>query len=237
MEFFGLANYQYLDNRLVIDDVTLQNILSQYQQFNISNSFSERVRNIEFGVEIPPPPAKPSTPPLKILYAGRGTPQKRIWLLNRIVEHFINKEAAVEFIFAGSMSDELSDTVKEKCIVYGEIGDKNTLNRLYNDSHAIILTSAFEGFPVVIKEGMSFGCIPIVTALPGNKTHLQNLQNALLIESPEDELMVVQHAIQNIELLLSHPVLMNEISANAYKYAKENFTRDEFLKKYKELLA
>lgn len=236
MEFFGLANHRFLDYRMVIDAVTLQNIYDQYKHFNIDEKFNPRVQLIEFGVDIPASTEKIPVPPLKILYAGRGTAQKRIWLLNEIVEHFLNINAPVEFTFAGSMADELSATVKEECTVYREIGDRNEMNRLYRGSHAIILTSAFEGFPLVIKEGMSFGCIPIVTGLPGNRIHLKHLKNALLMEDPEDERAVVQQGINNIDLLLNNPLLLRDLSANAYDYAVDYFQKAEFLKKYRSLL-
>lgn len=236
MEFFGLANHEYLNYRMVIDAVTMQNIYDQYKEHQVDDRFIQRVKLIEFGVNIPEPVNKAAVPPLKILYAGRGTAQKRIWLLNQIVEHLMDAKAPVEFTFAGSMADELSDIVKANCKVYREIGDRNQMNELYRQSHVIILTSAFEGFPLVIKEGMSYGCVPVVTALPGNKTHLKPLVNALLMENPEDETGVVQQAVNNINLLLNDPRLLRDLSANAYSYASNNFQKIEFLKKYRLLL-
>lgn len=236
MEFFGLANYKYLDKRLVIDKYTLENIIAQYKEFRVPSSYIDRVDLIEFGVLTPDNLSKDFGLPLRILYAGRGTAQKRIWLLNQIVEYFLAHESPVKFTFAGSMANELSALVKEHCIIYDEIGDKETLNKLYQQSHAIILTSSFEGFPMVIKEGMSFGCIPIVTALPGNKTHLKHLYNALLIENPEDEQKVVQNAINNMQLLIDNHALIASLSTQAYEYARTHFRKDSFLNRYRELL-
>lgn len=236
MEFFGLANHHFLDYRMVIDAVTQENIINQYKEYGVDQEFNQRVKLVEFGVEIGELIEKKSIPPLKILYAGRGTAQKRVWLLNEIVEHFLATGAPVEFTFAGSMVGELSAVVKEKCMVYGEIGEKAEMNRLYQETHAIILTSAFEGFPLVIKEGMSFGCIPIVTALPGNKIHLEHLKNSLLMESPGNEKEVVQQGIDNINQLLNNPQLIRVLSLNAYNYALDNFQKSSFLEKYRALL-
>lgn len=236
MEFFGLANYLLLDQRMVIDSITKQNIIDQYKLFGVPESFNNRVQVVEYGVNIPDKTIKPDLPPLKILYAGRGTAQKRIWLLNKIVEHFINTNSPVQFTFAGSMGNELSDQVKSHCIVLGEIGDKKTIQRLFAENHAIILTSSFEGFPVVVKEGMSFGCIPIVTALPGNTIHLSHMSNALLMTNPDNESAVVSEGIHNIELLMSRQDLLKSLSTNAYEYAQKKFGKQHFTTAYRTLL-
>jgi glycosyltransferase involved in cell wall biosynthesis len=236
MEFFGLANHKYLDKRLVIDAVTKDNIINQYREFNIDPAYDLRILQIEFGVDIHEKIEKAFPAPLKILYAGRGTAQKRIWLLNRIAEHFIQEQVPVEFTFAGSMGMELSRKVKKNCKIYHEIGDKEIMNSLYKEAHIIILTSAFEGFPLIIKEGMSFGCVPLASALPGIKTHLKSFENAILLENPENENLVVEQAIEYIQMLVEHPELLHDLSSKAYEYAKENFRKEEFLIRYKKLL-
>jgi len=237
MEFFGLINHDYLDKRLAIDNVTRNNILQQYRSYGVNVKYDERVCLIEFGVEIPVYIEKKHLPPLKILYAGRGSAQKRIWLLNRVVEFFIDTKYNVLFEFAGSMTDELSVKVRANSILYGEIGDRALMNSLLRNSHAIILTSSFEGFPVIIKEAMSYGCVPIVTALEGNKIHLKHLENSLLIDEPEDEEKVVANAIANIQRLSSDQQLLLRLSMEAYNYAARNFRKDEFMIKYRELLS
>ena len=236
MEFFGLANHHYIDQRMVIDNYTKENIINQYKLFGVPLTYYDKVHTVEYGVHIPKPVAKPFVPPLKILYAGRGTIQKRVWLLNKIAEHFIANHSPVEFTFAGSMRDELTETVIQNCIVTGEIGNQQEMYDLFASHHAIILTSSFEGFPVVVKEGMAFGCVPVVTALPGNKIHLEHLFNALLIEHFEDEDNVIQEGIRNIELLLSQPGLLKTLSQNAYHYAQKKFGKQEFLTAYRKLL-
>lgn len=237
MEFFGLANHQYLDKRLVIDDVTYGNIVNQYRGYSVSEAFFSRLQVIEFGVDIPGNIIKPKVPPLKVLYAGRGTAQKRIPLLNKIVEHFIGSGDIVEFTFAGSMGPELSPAVIAHSKVYAEIGDSKKMNDLFAASHVIILTSAFEGFPVVIKEGMAFGCVPVATGLPGIKIHLRHQQNALLMDNHENEDSVVNHAIEYITLLANDRQLLHRLSAEAYSYAVARFSKASFLQAYRALLS
>jgi L-malate glycosyltransferase len=236
MEFFGLANYRYLDKRLLVDEITKKNIQNQYHQYQIMGAYFERVRVIEFGVNVPAELHKVFGHPLTLLYAGRGGPQKRVWLIDQIAASLIDQGSPVEFHFAGTMLDELSQKVKSNSILHGEISDLGILNEIYRKSQVLILTSAYEGFPLFIKEGMAFGCIPLVTALEGNKIHLRHLDNALLVDEVENEKEVVRMAMEHIHTLLKDPDLVANLSGHAYQYAKANFSKQAFLLAYRDLL-
>lgn len=235
-EYFGLADCRYLDVRLVVDDFTRTNIERQYAEHGIPPSYAERIVMIEPAVEIPPPPAKDFSPPLRVLYAGRGGPQKRLWLMSRIVEGCLERRMDVEFHFAGPVAGELSEKTRSASIVHGEIGDSAAMHALYRKCHAVLLTSAWEGFPMIVKEGMAHGCVPIVTALPGNRMHLSDSINALLIDAVEDEAEVVRQGIRRIEELAADPALLERLSRSAYAYAAGHFSRREFLDRYRGLL-
>ena len=237
MEFFGLANHPYLDTRIVYDSFTLSNIKKQYAEFKIDPLYLDKIAFIEPGVDIPARLTKEYSSPVKVLYAGRGGPQKRIHLINKIAQRCTSGNLPVEFHFAGTMTAELSDTVKENAIIHGEVSNKADMDNLYQSAHIILLTSAYEGFPMVIKEGMAFGCVPVVTALPGNLMHLQTGQNALLIEAIEDEEEVVRSGTALIGKLAGDPVLLQKLSAQAYEYASQKFTKSIFIKEYRKLLA
>jgi|GEM_PF-437770 len=236
MEFFGLANYKYLDYRTVVDGATRNNIKEQYAQYNIPASYAGRIRLIEPGVTVPEETDKDFGLPLKVLYAGRGGAQKRIHLLSEIAEKAIKAELPLEFHFAGTMMDELSDYVKEHSVIHGEISTQDEMYKLYRQSHALLMTSAYEGFPMLIKEGMANACIPVVTALEGNKMHLKQEVNALLIEHPEDEQNVVSTGLKHLERLINNPDELRQLSDDCYKYAKTHFDKAVFTAKYREFL-
>ena len=235
MEFFGLANYKYLSFRVVYDTYTLENIEQQYAQYHVPSPYLNRIIFIEPGVQVPARITKDYAYPLAILYAGRGGAQKRIRLLNKIAEHCIQHNWNVRFHFAGTMINELSDMVKAHSNLHGEISSKAEMDALYEQCHAILMTSAYEGFPMLIKESMAYGCIPVVTALKGNLMHLSE-KNSLLIKALTDESQVVAQGIENINRLLHQPELLKELSVNAYKYAKEHFRRDLFLQECRAFL-
>ncbi len=236
MEFFGLENHRYLDYRIIYDYYTKDNIEKQYADFNIDSVFLGRLLFIEPGVDIPPEKKKSFDPPLKIICAGRGGPQKRVWLVNRIAEYLIDTGAAVEFHFAGTMIIELPENLKTKASIHGEISDPVKMAALMAESDIALLTSSYEGFPMFIKESMANGCIPVVTALPGNLMHLKDRFNSLLIHEILDEVTLVREGIHIIMELTRDKNLCIQLSTEAYDYAKQHFSRDEFNKAYRELL-
>jgi glycosyltransferase involved in cell wall biosynthesis len=236
MEFFGLKNYRFLDYRIVYDYYTKDNIEKQYVDYHIDPAFLRRILFIEPGVDIPPEKKKSFDPPLKIICAGRGGPQKRIWLVNRIAEQLIDLHAPVEFHLAGTLVHELSEKLKTHAVIHGEISDPGKMASLLAKSDIALLTSSYEGFPMFIKESMANGCIPVVTALPGNRMHLKDRMNSLLIQEIQDETKLVKEGIQIITALANDKNLCIQLSGEAYKYAKEHFSRDEFNKAFRRLL-
>jgi glycosyltransferase involved in cell wall biosynthesis len=236
MEFFGLKNYDLLNYRIVYDYYTKENIEKQYDAFHIDTGFLNRVVFIEPGVTIPPEKKKSFKAPLKIICAGRGGPQKRIWLVNLIAENLIDQQTNIEFHFAGTLISELSSKVKANSVIHGDIKDPEKMTGLLTEAHIALLTSSYEGFPMFIKEAMANGCIPVVTALPGNLMHLKNGSNCLLIEAVLDESEVVRQGIEIIKKLLSDQDLCIQLSMEAYNYAARNFSRTEFNLQYRKLL-
>jgi L-malate glycosyltransferase len=236
MEFFGLANHELLTYRIVYDSFTLSNIRKQYAEYQVPVTYLDRILFIEPGVDFKDMPAKDFRLPVKILYAGRGGAQKRVWLLNSIAEKIIQAKLPVEFQFAGPMADELSDLVKKHSIIHGEVSEKSKMDSIYAACHVIMLTSAYEGFPMVIKEGMINGCIPLVTALEGNLMHLRNGSNALLIEAIEDESMVITEGIDQIKWLIDNHALLPAFSQRAYDYAARTFDKKKFQSIYRSFL-
>lgn len=235
MEFFGLANHRYLDRRLTVDHVTAQNIKDQYEEFGVPAVFRERVQVIEPGVIVPERLPEKGGKPLKVLYAGRGGAQKRIWLIDRIAGTIVREQTDMEFHFAGTMMEELSPAVKAAAVIHGQIDRQEDMQALYRQCDVLLMTSAYEGFPMFIKEGMAFGCIPVVTGLPGNKTHLRHGENALLLEPVQEE-GVVTEGIEALRYLVQQPDIRKGLQASAHRYARTHFDKSVFKAAYRQLL-
>jgi glycosyltransferase involved in cell wall biosynthesis len=236
MEFFGLMNYRWLTHRIIYDYFTKENIEKQYAEYGINRDWLRRLIFIEPGVDIPSEKIEKFEEPLNIICAGRGGHQKRIWLVNRIAEYFIDQRANLRFHFAGTYMGELSEKVKSNSVIHGEISDPQKMAALLSESDIALLTSLYEGFPMFIKESMANACIPVVTALPGNLMHLTDRVNCLLIHEIQDEAIVVQQGIENIIELMRDRGLCIRLSEGAYQYAKNNFSREKFNRRYRALL-
>ena len=236
MEFFGLANHRYLNYRFIYDNYTLNNIRKQYKEYQVPDVFLERIVFIEPGVTIPPSLNKNYQIPLKILYAGRGGIQKRVWILNAVIREIVSRNLPVEFYFAGTMQEDLDAFAKDHSTIYGPLHTEGEMYDAYEKAQVLILTSQFEGFPMVIKESMACGCIPLVTALEGNKMHLEHLKNALLIENIIDEKSVADQAINHIQFLLERPDELERLSVACFQYAATNFDRERFYRDCRALL-
>jgi glycosyltransferase involved in cell wall biosynthesis len=236
MEFFGLANHRYITHRIIYDNFTLSNIRKQYAQYGVHEVYLGRIRFIEPGVTIPPAPVKDFSKPLKVLYAGRGGAQKRVWIISKIVERCAQENLPIRFSFAGTMSEDLSPAAIQHSSLLGEIRSESEMYQVYTTHHVLLLTSLFEGFPMVIKEGMACGCVPVVTALEGNKMHLTNGSNALLIDNITDEEYVAAETQKQLQRLSTNENMLQQLSLNAYHYASTHFTREKFLKEMRELL-
>jgi glycosyltransferase involved in cell wall biosynthesis len=235
MEFFGLKNHHLLTHRIIYDYYTRENIEKQYAEFHIDPMYNDHLLFIEPGVDIPAEPVKSFNGPLKLVCAGRGGPQKRIWLLNKIAEYCIDESMPVQFHFAGTLIPELTDKVKANSVIHGEITDPIEMSRLFYESDIAVLTSIYEGFPMFIKESMANGCIPLVTALPGNLMHLRDGYNSILIHELYDEVQLVQEAIEKIKLLISDKTLCKKLSQDSYRYARDHFSRQSFISSYRNL--
>ena len=91
---------------------------------------------------------------------------------------------------------------------------REKLNEIYGRCHIIILPSKSEGFPKVIAEGISYGCVPIVTNV-GSISHYVNKNNGVLLKTrSQDELK------NAIEYLLSDRTKLKILSENGSKISK-----------------
>lgn len=237
MEFFGLANYRFLDHRVILDTLTQQNLAEQYRAHSVPAAYLNRVRYIETAVTVPAVfPQKNSDEKLQVLYAGRGGAQKRVWIINKIAERCMDAQLPIAFHFAGNMQEELSGKVKNAATLYGNVASPAEMEALFRMADVLLMTSAFEGFPMAIKEAMAQGCVPVVTALEGNKNHLKHGVNAVLLQQVTDEAALEEEGFARLQELTEDRARLAQLSHAAYEYARHHFDRERFEEAYRKLL-
>lgn len=152
----------------------------------------ERILHIPFGVQPPVEirrAAKMPGDPIRVAYCGRiSFYQKRVQDLAEIINRCHAESLPVQFSVAGAGPDE--ERFFE--LVHGPLsaGTVARLGFLPNDraldllaeSDVLVMTSEFEGLPVVLLEAMSRGCVPVVTQTQsGMGEVVQHTENGFLL--------------------------------------------------------
>lgn len=132
-----------------------------------------RTTRIAYGVPVrDSAPAKQMAPPLRVVYAGRlSQRQKRVADLADVIAATHESGAPVMFDIAGDGPDRAeferraaASLAAGATRMHGALSPEATA-RLFDSSHALLLTSEFEGLPVVMLEAMEAGCVPVVTRI------------------------------------------------------------------------
>jgi len=222
--------------RIMITKNVLVEFRKLYAKLGVPGKYADRIRLINNKIDLPAqkPGAQLNTGALKIFYAGRGGAQKRIGLIVRIAIRLLQKGVPVEFHFAGDFRTELPGELLPGMIYHG-ILKRDEMRNFITGKDMLLMTSLFEGFPLIIMEAMSHGVVPVTTAVGGICDHITSGYNGLLIHESE-EAKIVEEGIKKIEQLCEDRLLLKNISQNAINYAYANFNTASFEKNYRAVL-
>ncbi|MEP6949692.1 MAG: glycosyltransferase family 4 protein [Ginsengibacter sp.] len=222
--------------RIMITKNVVAEFKKLYKKLGIPARYAERIRLITNKINLPKqkPGAQKNTGVVKIFYAGRGGLQKRIELMVRIATTLLQKKEPVEFHFAGDFRNELPPLLPAGMIYHG-ILNRDEINHFIAGKDILLMTSLFEGFPLIIMEAMSTGVVPVTTAVDGICDHITPGYNGLLINET-DEIKIVEEGIKEIEQLSADRALLKNLSQNAINYAFDNFNPASFAKNYREVV-
>jgi glycosyltransferase involved in cell wall biosynthesis len=234
-EKWSLPIVSSLSNRVIISQNTKKDFETLYVKNNIDLKYLERVILIQNFVEAKVHIEKDTTGNLNLIYVGRGSDEKRIHLISRAAKIAAQAKIPATFHFVGRVKDAIPTEDLPYCILHGEVTDTNQMDIYYNNSHALLITSSREGFPMVIMEAMMHGVVPIATNVGGISSHVITNENGILIEST-DEVEIVNQIITTINYFVANKNEWKKISDNAYTYANTHFSKDAFFQSYKNLL-
>lgn len=98
-----------------------------------------------------------------ILYVGRISPEKRIYDILRIWEDVSTelKGWNLEIVGYGKELSHWIEYAKKKKIANISFEGFQQPEDYYNKSKILLMTSLYEGFGMVLVEGMQYGCVPI----------------------------------------------------------------------------
>ncbi|CAM3435971.1 glycosyltransferase [Aequorivita lipolytica] len=166
-------------------------------------------------------------PPYTFCFVGRLEDAKGV---QRIVEAFgalasLKKVQTIHFIGNGEKMNHYQkqcDDLGLPAVFHGFL-ERQEVFEIYKTSHFILLPStASEGFPKVIAEGMNFGCVPIVSDVSSIGQYI----------NPNNGFIVNPCTAEELKQLLDQLILMDiaslKIKANeSYQVAKD-FTFEKY---------
>jgi len=233
-EDFSLSAVPYLDVRVIINRNTAKDFEAQYRSHRIDPKFLERIVLIENRLDVPEQCAVKDSPPLQVLYVGRGSEEKRVHLAGMLATLASERGLAADFLFAGDVVEAVHPEDRPNCTFFGEIKDAARLADIYRGAHVLVLCSSREGFPVVIMEAMANGVVPVSTSVGGIPEHVKDGQNGILITETEES-EIVSRMAGVLEQFVTDPSTLKSMSLAAHDYAKYRFEGRDFCKKYHEL--
>ncbi|HXP52944.1 MAG TPA: glycosyltransferase, partial [Bacteroidia bacterium] len=212
-EKWSLPIIDKLTKRVVINRQTANDLEKFYARNNISQKFTERIVCINNFTVHKEKIQKDTSGKLKVLYVGRGTAEKRVEIISRVSRVLGEKKANIEFHFVGALTNAVPKEDAPYCILHCEIRDAAALDKLYEKSHILLITSSREGFPMVIMEAMMNGVVPISTNVGGISEHIKTEVNGILLKNiSADE--VVNELVTVLEHFISNRDELNAISTN-----------------------
>lgn len=178
---------------------------------------------------------KSLTPKYHFIFVGTLTPGKRPLYALQLVEHLKQKgfDVALSIYGEGSEKQALQEYIEaNNCQNYifleGNV-DRETMKKVYQNSHFLLLPSKSEGWPKVVAEAMFWGCLPISTPVSCVANMLDHENRGLLLT------LNLEKDISAIESLMSNSAVY-QTKINKGIHWSRQFTIDKFEDEIKKLL-
>tara|TARA_B100000029_G_scaffold513354_1_gene612695 strand:- start:250 stop:1386 length:1137 start_codon:yes stop_codon:yes gene_type:complete len=135
----------------------------------------------------------------------------------------------IHFVGDGSQKEFYNKKFRESDLNINFHGllDRKSLNVIYELSHLIILPSISEGFPKVLIEAGSYGCIPVVANINSISMYInESYKNGFLISSIN--IKGLEEILENIKNLKMEELLIysRQIMEFSKKYSYENYNKN-----------
>jgi L-malate glycosyltransferase len=222
-----------IDVRIFSTQQIKRDVEAQYIREKIPSYFFEKLLFIDNKIDVQTFTAT-TNELLEVVFIGRNSPQKRVYLITKIAKKIQLLHKKIHFSFVGDLDEYEKTDLNEYCTFYGLINDEKKISEIYQKSDMLLLTSAFEGLPIVVMEMMARGKIVLSTAVSGIPDYITHKENGLLIFET-DENKIMDEAVQLIIEIAENKKLKTAIEANAYQYASKKFDANLFDSTYQKL--
>lgn len=230
---------QFYTKSVTVSDEIIQKHKILYQRKKVPQNIIGNMAFINYGIELPMYKAykKKKTDPKKfnILYVGRGSEEKRIYLIAQIAKEIYKIDQTIDFSFAGDVNNYLPKELKKYCNQLGNVTDNSKLDSIYREHDVLIITSSTESGPLVAMEAMARGLIIISTPVGIIKEHVHNKVNGFVFSTTTDEKKIIEEALFDILFLKRSAELCKQIAQTNIEYAYTHFDIQNFRNAYLSL--
>jgi glycosyltransferase involved in cell wall biosynthesis len=239
-----LTHYEPIIHRFVGCSDTVAGDLARRMPFRAGSLVS-----LPYGVETPEVPTEREPlvgRPIRLIYTGRMEhEQKRIGALIRMAACLEARGIDHELTLVGdgpaapevdAACRALRRTKRLPALSPAEI------DGLLDEADALVLASRYEGLSVSMLEGLSRGCVPIVTNVAsGAEQAVEHGVSGLLIDSTGDEVIVGERMAAVVEHLVricaaDGGATMRSMSAAAWRTARDRFGLDRHVSAVERLM-
>jgi glycosyltransferase involved in cell wall biosynthesis len=211
-----------------------RDVIRQYEKNNFPSWKYSKLLFADNFIDLPPYKAVFNSR-LEVLFVGRGAPQKRIHLIGEIALYCKQLNLPIHFSFVGDVADYIPFSLRDSVTLHGAITDADKIASIYQSSDILILTSAFEGLPLVVMEMMSRGKVVLSTAVDGIPDYIKHNYNGLLIFE-KDEQGIISQGVELLKRIELDRSLLAHLGKQARLSASEQFSKEKFVRFYRSLV-
>ncbi|HTN16425.1 MAG TPA: glycosyltransferase family 4 protein, partial [Chitinophagaceae bacterium] len=233
---YNQAFVKHIDVRISSTPKLKRDIEAQYAQNGVPEKYFERLLFIDNWVDIPVY-RQEEHQRLNVLFVGRGSPQKRVHLVSQIADKIMKATDEITFTFVGDVSNLVSDYTQKHAKLYGNVSDGKVLSDIYETADILILTSAYEGLPIVVMDMMARGKLVLSTAVDGIPDYVRHRDTGLLLYEVWDENKLVEEAASLIYEMNTDRNQLKQLGERAFLFAREHFLKANFEQKYSAVFA
>ena len=226
----------FIRKTVMISRQTIEFHKDMYRRYKIPEQFLSKIVYIPNAISLPARIGSKPPGNFKVLYTGRATREKRVELIASIAREIRKVDESIQFEMLGDVSKVIKAAEYPYIKFHGTIKDDDTINRIYSESHVLILVSTNEGFPMVIMEAMANGCAILATPVGDIPLHVRDGENGFLLTSVTDEALIIAQAVEKIIALKNNPDQLKKIISANIHYAHHNFGIERLSEDYRNLL-
>lgn len=172
---------------------------------------------------------------IKFIFVGTLSSGKQPLYAVKIIEklYLSGKNVCLDLYGEGVLRKELeqyieANSLQELVCLKGN-QSKDNIEKVYRESHFLILASKSEGWPKVVAEAMFWGCVPLVTPVSCVSYMIDNGNRGLLLLEELDQ------DVKKVNEIIENDFKYKMMSNNGMNWSRQ-FTIDKFEEEIKKLL-